>query len=116
MGDTPSRKLAVFLHANGIDSTVLVQLNETLAHERIQDTFQRFSETIRSHNRIMHEIRGDSLLADFARASDVVSASLAFQSTNVIHNGDLPDDVRPVVRVGIAMGGGCGMRTSTRCL
>ena len=104
MGDTPSRKLAVILHADVVGSTALVQLNETLAHERIQDTFRRFSETIRSHNGITHEIRGDALLAEFARASDAISASLAFQNANATHNGELPDDVRPVVRVGIAMG------------
>lgn len=40
------RKLAVILHADVVGSTRLVQLNETLAHERIQAAFQHFSETI----------------------------------------------------------------------
>jgi class 3 adenylate cyclase len=39
--DRLSRKLAVILHADVIGSTKLVQQNETLAHERIQDAFQR---------------------------------------------------------------------------
>ena len=42
----PSRKLAVILHADVVGSTALVQVNETLAHERIQDTFRRFSQEI----------------------------------------------------------------------
>lgn len=104
MGDTISRKLAVILHADVVGSTTLVQLNETLAHERIHDTFQRFSETIRSYNGTPHEIRGDALLAEFSRASDSVSASLAFQNVNTKLNAELPGDVRPVIRVGIAMG------------
>ncbi len=98
------RKLAVILHADIAGSTSLVQLNETLAHERIQDTFRRFSEIISSHGGIAHEIRGDALVAEFAKASDAVSASVAFQAANTVHNEQLSDDIRPVVRIGIAMG------------
>ena len=100
----PTRKLAVLLHADVVGSTALVQLNETLAHQRIQDTFRRFSETIATNGGIAHEIRGDALVAEFSKASDAVSASLTFQDANTAHNEKLDDDVRPIVRVGIAMG------------
>ena len=100
----PIRKLAVLLHADVVGSTALVQLHETLAHQRIQDTFGRFSETINNYNGVAHEIRGDALVAEFARASDAVNASLAFQASNAAHNEELADKIRPVVRVGIAMG------------
>ena len=40
MADTPSRKLAVILHADVVGSTMLVQKDESLAHERILDAFQ----------------------------------------------------------------------------
>ncbi len=59
MTERPLRKLAVILHTDVAGSTSLVQLNETLAHERIQDTFRRISEIISSHSGIAHEIRGD---------------------------------------------------------
>ncbi len=39
--DRLSRKLAVILHADVVGTTKLVQQNETLAHEGIQDAFQR---------------------------------------------------------------------------
>lgn len=104
MAEEPKRKLAVLLHADVVGSTALVQLNETVAHKRIQDTFRRFSEVISSHDGVTHEIRGDALVAEFARASDAVGASLAFQAANTAHNDNLPDEVRPVIRVGIAMG------------
>jgi hypothetical protein len=81
-----------------------VQLDETPAHQRIQDAYRRFSETIARYSGIAREIRGDALVAEFARASDAVSATLAFQTTNAAHNQELPDDLRPAVRVGIAMG------------
>jgi TolB-like protein len=83
---------------------MLVQKNETLAHERIQDVFRRFAKTISDHDGIAHEIRGDALVAEFARASDAVSASLAFQVANTTHNELLSDDIRPALRIGIAMG------------
>ena len=73
------RKLAVILHADVVGSTTLVQLNETLAHERIQASFQRFSETIKNHGGIAHELRVDALVAEFKRASDVVTAALSYQ-------------------------------------
>ena len=104
MTEEPTRKLAVLLHADVVGSTALVQKNETLAHQRMQDTFRRFSESITSHGGIAHEIRGDALVAEFAKASDAISASLAFQAANTDHNQELPDEVRPVLRVGIAIG------------
>jgi len=102
--DQLSRKLVVILHADVVDSTALVRLDESIAHERIQDTFQRFSETISQCGGTAHEIRGDALVAEFALASDAVNAGVDFQSANTRYIETLQDDVRPVVRVGIAMG------------
>jgi len=79
----PVRKLAVLLHADIVGSTALVQNNETIAHERIQDAFHRLAATINNYKGIAHEIRGDALIAEFARASDAVTASLAFQATRI---------------------------------
>ena len=104
MTQAPVRKLAVLLHADVAGSTSLVQKNETLAHECIQDTFRRFSQVISSYNGIAHEIRGDALVAEFARVSDAVCASLAFQAANTAHNEKISDGIRPMLRMGIAMG------------
>ena len=102
--DRSVRRLSVVLHADVMGSTALVKRNETLAHERIRDAFRRFSETIQAYGGTPHEVRGDALLATFARVSDAVSASLSFQAGNALHNEALSDDVRPEVRVGIALG------------
>ena len=102
--DHLSRKLAVLLHADVVGSTSLVQKNETLAHERIQEAFRRFSETIGNYAGVALEIRGDALVAEFPMASDAVSASLSFQTDNTAHNKQLTDCIRPVLRIGIAMG------------
>ena len=104
MEEGPSRKLAVLLHADVVSSTELVRLDETLAHQRIQDTFRRFSEVIASHGGIVNEIRGDALVAEFSKASDAVAAAVDFQAANTDHIEQLADDIRPAMRVGIAMG------------
>jgi adenylate cyclase len=97
-------KLAVILHADVVGSTAFVQKDERLAHDRIQDVFRRFSETTTVYGGATHELRGDALLAEFNRASDAVSAALAFQAKNAEHNIALDDEIRPVVRVGISLG------------
>jgi len=102
--DQLSGKLAVILHADVAGSTALVQQNEQLAHERIQEAFRRLSDTIEKYQGQVLELRGDALLAEFERASDAVAAALAFQADYTYHISRLKDDLRPTVRVGIAMG------------
>jgi adenylate cyclase len=102
--DQLSRQLAVILHADVVSSTSLVQKNETLAHERIQAAFRQFSETINSYGGITHELRGDALVAEFNRASDAVTAALAFQVMNEAHNATLDHDIQPQLRIGISLG------------
>ena len=99
-----SRKLAVILHADVVGSTELVQKNEVIAHQRIRDTFECFSGIIADYGGTAHEIRGDALVAEFARASDSVCAALAFQVINSIHNNELTGNIQPVVRIGISLG------------
>ena len=53
-------KLAVILHADVVGSTALVQRDERMAHDRIQDAFRRFADTIESYGGTAHEVRGDA--------------------------------------------------------
>ena len=98
------RKLAVILHADVVGSTTLVQRDETLAHDRIQDSFRGFSETIKAYGGLTHELRGDALVAEFARASDAVCAALDFQHEHHESLLDLGDDIKPTIRIGISLG------------
>jgi TolB-like protein/class 3 adenylate cyclase len=102
--DRLSGKLAVILHADIVGSTALVHRDEQLAHQRMQDAFQRFGDTISKYYGQVREIRGDALLAEFERASDAVTAALAFQADQVHFNAQLDDQLQPTLRVGIAMG------------
>ena len=99
-----SRKLAVILHADVVGSTLLVQKNETLAHERIRAAFDSFSETIAAYGGKAPEIRGDAPVAEFNRASDAVPAVIAFQALNKESNSVLNDDIQPQLRIGISLG------------
>ena len=98
------RRLAVILHADVVGSTALVQMDETLAHDRIRSLFDRFSEIISAHDGTAREIRGDALVADFSKGSDCVGAALEFQGENAARSVSLADGLAPVLRVGVAMG------------
>ena len=102
--DRLSGKLAVILHADVAGSTALVQQDEHVTHERIQDTFHRFRDVIKKYSGHVLELRGDALLAEFERPSDAVAATLAFQSNHSDYLSSLNDDLKPEIRVGIAMG------------
>jgi adenylate cyclase len=102
--DYLTRKLAVILHADVVGSTSHVQKNEALAHQRIQNAFKNFSETIDSYGGLTQEIRGDALVAEFERASDAVTAAIAFQALNEESNSLHNDDIQPVLRIGISLG------------
>ena len=91
--DRLSGKLAVILHADVAGSTQLVQQDEHLAHERIQDSFHRFSDCIEKYLGKVLELRGDALLAEFERPSDAVSAAIAFQADHADHNSRIKDDL-----------------------
>ncbi len=97
-------KLAVLLHADVVDSTALVRADESRAHRRIRDGFNRFSEIIVAHGGTALEIRGDALVADFSRASDALNAAWSFQQTNRASAAECDDDAWPIVRIGIAAG------------
>jgi TolB-like protein/class 3 adenylate cyclase len=97
-------KLAVILHADVVGSTSLVHADERIAHQRMQDAFRRFSDVICAYGGTAHEIRGDALVAEFARASDALCAALAFQMSNADANAAIFDHIRPLLRIGIAMG------------
>ena len=99
-----SGKLAVILHADVVGSTELVRRDEQTAHARIRETFVRFGDVITRYRGQVRELRGDALLAEFERASDAVTATLAFQAQQAAANALLEDDIRPEVRVGIALG------------
>ncbi len=88
MEEGPSRQLDVLLHADVVGSTALVQLNETLAHQRIQGAFRRLSEIISSHGGTTHEIRDDALVAEFSKASDVSSR----------HHSSVQDPTKPPLK------------------
>ena len=99
-----SGKLAVILHADIVGSTLLVQQDEQKAHARIQDSFRRFGEKISNYHGKVRELRGDALLGEFDRASDAISAALSFQSEQSEYNRQFDDNIRPLLRVGIALG------------
>ena len=99
MTEDLTSKLAVLLHADVAGSTELVRSDEALTHQRIVHAFRRFSETISNHDGETLGVWGDALLAEFSKPSDAIAASLAFQTANATCNEEMPDDIRPAVRM-----------------
>jgi len=99
-----SRRLVVILHADIVGSTMLVQLDEAIAHNRFQTAFSDFSKIIKAYGGVAHEIRGDALVAEFELTTDAVNAALAFQAQNLKTNKTYKDDIKPQLRIGISLG------------
>ena len=70
-----SRKLAVIVHADVVDSTGLVQRDEILAHKRITEAFQRFF----------------SIIQDYGQGVDVIEFALGFGLGCLKPGEDFPD-------------------------
>ena len=99
-----SRRLVVILHADIVGSTLLVQLDEAIAHDRFQAAFHNLSKAIKAYGGVAHEIRGDALVAEFELTTDAVNAALAFQAQNLKTNKNYKDDIKPQLRIGISLG------------
>ena len=97
-------KLAVILHADVVDSTAQVQQNESQAHRSMVDAFKSLSRAVEQFGGEVTEIRGDALLGVFTRASDAVNAATAFQEHPDHPADSVGAQLRPALRIGIAMG------------
>ena len=96
--------LAVLLHADVVDSTRIVQVDERVAHRGMRDAFERLARTVAEHDGQTREIRGDALVAQLHRASDAIIAAIAFQSEHATHAKVSDASVFAHVRIGIALG------------
>lgn len=94
---------SVILHIDVVGSTALLQRNGSKAHERNLDRFRRFSEMIQGYGGMAREMRGDALVAEFARASDAVTAAIAFQTDNTNSIDQSNDDFQVELRLGISL-------------
>ena len=79
------RILAVIKHADVARSAALSLCDETLTHQRINDTLQPFPSFIQTCSGAVREHRADSLVAEFVRSSDSVCGALKFQQLNKIN-------------------------------
>ncbi|MHC4995690.1 MAG: adenylate/guanylate cyclase domain-containing protein, partial [Planctomycetota bacterium] len=104
MANEAQPQLTVILHCDVVGSTTLVRKDERLAHERIQSAFREIGAAVERYGGAVNEIRGDALVAEFARASDAVLAALSSQEGNQERVAALNDAIAPVLRMGIALG------------
>jgi adenylate cyclase len=97
--------LAVLLHADVVGSTRLVQSGEVEAHTSMCLAFLELTNAVEARNGVVHEIRGDALVAQCPRPSDAVQAALTFQEQRSSDAATtLEASALPLLRIGIAMG------------
>jgi len=102
--ESANRKLAVLLHADVVGSTNLVKINAEISHVRIQECFKRSAKIISACKGKTVELRGDAIIAEFQRASDALLASLHLQSENTKSIESINDEIKPILRIGVALG------------
>ena len=66
-------RLAVVMHADVVGSTRMVQRDEQAAHEQITQALSRLARTVSRYGGHAHEVRGDAMVAKFARPSDGIA-------------------------------------------
>ena len=99
-----SSRFVFILHADVVDSTRMVQVDEKAAHESFRDAFRRLGSMIADHGGTTDEVRGDALVAEFQKASDAITAALAFQRVQADRQQAQSAREEPSIRIGVGMG------------
>ncbi len=98
------RKLTAILCADVVGYSRLMGDDEEATLHTLTAYRKVFTSKIKKHRGRVVDAKGDALLAEFERASDAVSATLAFQADQAYYLSRLKDDLKPSIRVGLAMG------------
>jgi len=101
----PARRLAAILAVDVAGFSRLMGIDERGTLERLKALRARVVDpTLADHAGRIVKLMGDGLLAEFASAVDAVECAAALQRGMAASHGDLPDDRRIQVRIGINLG------------
>ena len=99
------RKLAVILAADVVGYAALMEADEAGTFDRIRTGRKElFEPEINKHHGRIFKLMGDGLLAEFGSVVDAVECSVVLQQAMAQRNGQLADDRRIDVRIGINLG------------
>src|SRR5262244_51565 len=103
--DRIQRRLAAILAADVVGYSRLTQLDEpgTLAALKARRK-QILQPLVAKHHGRVIRLAGDGVLVDFVSAVNAVECAVELQGAMNAANGDLPEDRRVVLRVGINLG------------
>jgi adenylate cyclase len=104
-GETVQRRLAAILVADVAGYSRLMERDETGTLAALKNHRKTILQPVvsRHHGRIV-KLMGDGVLVDFASAVNAVACAVDLQKQLAIANGDLPDDKRIELRIGINLG------------
>src|SRR5262245_46921615 len=97
------RKLAVILASDVAGYSRLVSISEDETIRRFRKAAQTFIGLIRKHEGRVFNTAGDAILAEFDSAVNAARCSVDFQSVNNSENLNLPQERRPLFRIGLSV-------------
>jgi adenylate cyclase len=99
------RRLSAILSADVVGYSRLMGANEVATLTALNERRSEILEpAIARHNGRVFKLTGDGLLAEFASVVSAVECATAIQGEMHLKNGDVPDDRRIDLRIGINLG------------
>jgi adenylate cyclase len=98
------RRLSTILSADIVDSSRLIGQDEEGALEHIRACLSLMEQSVADHGGRAFSDTGDGILAEFQSVLEAVRCAVEIQSRNESRNGDLPEEVRVRLRIGLNLG------------
>ncbi len=99
------RRLAAILAADVVGYSRLVRADEEGTLQALQTLrAELIDPTIAAHNGRIVKLMGDGILVEFASVVDAVRTAASVQQAIAARNGDVPEDRRLVLRIGVNLG------------
>jgi adenylate cyclase len=97
-------KLAAIFYADVVDYSRLTDQDEAGTHERVMQTLDFASDTIKSAGGVVLRYAGDAILAEFSSVIAAVNSAVSIQTELHEGNQDVPEDNQVKIRIGINLG------------
>jgi adenylate cyclase len=101
----PQRRLAAILAADVVGYSRLMQADESATLAVLKERRAKILQpTVANHHGRIIKVMGDGVLVEFASAVNAVNCAVELQEAMDAANGDITDDRRIVLRIGINLG------------
>jgi TolB-like protein len=99
-----NHKLTAIFYADVADYSRLTSQNEMRTHERVMETLDFASETIKEGQGAVLRYAGDAILAEFSSALKLVQTAIDIQVELETRNTEFPTEDKVQIRIGLNIG------------